>query len=62
MPVHPRLEQPGSQVYSLDLDLQVALNTCQHPFSRIIIDHSRNFFEDVLANTADLLYVTIYIG
>ena len=58
------MDHNGVRDFNIDKaveDLQVALNTLQHPFSRIIVDYNRNFFEDVLefamANTADLLYV-----
>ena len=58
------VDHTGVKDFNIDKsveELQVALDTRQHPFSRIIVDHSRNFFEDVLefamANTADLLYV-----
>ena len=58
------VDHTGVKDFNIDKsveELQVALNTRQHPFSRIIINYSRNFFEDVLDfamdNTADLLYV-----
>ena len=58
------VDHTGVKDFNIDKsveELQDALDTRQHPFARIIIDHSRNFFEDVLEfamdNTADLLYV-----
>ena len=58
------MDHTGVKDFNIDKsveELQVALDTLQHPFSRIIVDHNRNFFEDVLefamVNTADLLYV-----
>jgi hypothetical protein len=58
------VDHTGVKDFNIDKsveELQVALSTRQHPFGRIIVNHSRNFFEDVLEfamdNTADLLYV-----
>jgi hypothetical protein len=42
-------------------DLEVALKKFEHPFSRIVVNQARNFFEDVIEfamrRTPDLLYV-----
>jgi hypothetical protein len=58
------IDHGGVRDFNIDKsveDLQVALSMLQHPFSRIIVDYNRNFFEDVLefaiVNTPELLYV-----
>jgi hypothetical protein len=44
-------------------DLETALKKYDHPFSRTIVDHNHNFFEDVInfamKHSADLLYVVM---